>query len=135
MTDADKLRHISSVLQAHNLMKGTGAYELLSRIASLLDAVPPETLAALKAREPTEEMVRAGARAIIALTRTVETHSIKPTIDEIEKMLNEEEPPNINMGSDGTITVSRPVVVMARTAAESVIKAVLFPAAPAKPEG
>ena len=136
MTDAEKLRELAGYFDGgcpSSTPWNCAAH--LRRIADLLDAVPPETLRALGAGEPTEEMIRFGAQAIIALTRTVEAHSIKPTIDEIEKMLNEAEPPNINMDVDGTITVSRPVVVMARTAAESVLKAALFSAAPAKPEG
>ena len=65
MTDADKLREIAKIVQ----LKG---FQYLSPeeilwFASMLDAVPPETLRALKAgtwkavpREPTERMVAHG---------------------------------------------------------------------------
>ena len=49
MTDADKLSTIADVLIYHNLMFGTGAVELLQNTSDLLDAVPPEMLAAIKA--------------------------------------------------------------------------------------
>ena len=140
MTDAERLREL-----ANNFDRGYpsstpwNCAAHLRRIADLLDAVPPETLCALGAKEPTREMIHVGAQAIIALTRTVDTHSVKPTIDEIEKMMNEAELPNINMAADGTIIMSRPVVVTARMAAEVILKAALFSAllaaAPAKPEG
>ena len=142
MTDAEKLRKIAEWLGFGVPHASTGTLEVfifLRRIADLLDAVPPETLCALGAKEPTREMIHVGAQAIIALTRTVDTHSVKPTIDEIEKMMNEAELPNINMAADGTIIMSRPVVVTARMAAEVILKAALFSAllaaAPAKPEG
>ena len=62
MTDAEKLRDISTYIAL------TEYRDAILRAADLLDAVPPETLAALKGGtwkavpvEPTEEMIKAAA--------------------------------------------------------------------------
>ena len=65
MTDANYLRETASLLQTDGFHYGVAVE--LRRIASMLDAVPPETLVALKAGtwvavpvEPTDKMQWAG---------------------------------------------------------------------------
>ena len=69
MTDAEKLRELANDLA---LELGTNNTSLLRRIADLLDAVPPETLAAIAAKrwkavpvEPTEAQTDAAVRTYV----------------------------------------------------------------------
>ena len=63
MTDAEKLRRLAEWHDKHDdarLFYGAREFQNdLRRIANLLDAVPPETLEAIKAGEPTDKMIGA----------------------------------------------------------------------------
>lgn len=80
-------------------------------------------------REPTQEMIEAGISAIMGILRPKKT-TRKMTIDELEKLINSENPPSLNIESDGSwVTELQPTQSSAREISPVVYKAML-PAAP-----
>jgi len=99
--------------------------DALKAVIAALRATPPEALPT----EPTDAMIEAGRKAIMALLEPTPTPRPKVTISELEAMLNSEEPPqininiNININPDGSFTEFKPHTTTAKEVAKIAYKA------------
>ena len=76
-------------------------------------------------RVPTEEMIEAGRKAIMELVIPKRREIPRPTIAELEKILNSEAPRGIELHPDGTASTLEERTTNAREVAEAVLNAAL----------
>ena len=82
-------------------------------------------------REPTKEMIEAGISAIMSILRPTKM-TREMTIDELEKLINSENPPSLHLESDGSgVTELQPTQSSAREVSQIVYKTMLA----ARPKG
>lgn len=75
--------------------------------------------------EPTEAMLAAGMAAMNDLVRPVEKPMERPTIAELEKILNSDAPPGVRIHPDGTVSTLEERTTTTRAAAHAAYKAML----------
>ena len=80
-----------------------------------------------------EDTIAAGVKAVMGLLRTEEKRE-RPTIAELEKLLNQENPPNMDLGMNGALTISRPHTTNVRQLVEAVLLAAAPPSGERKEE-
>ena len=113
--DADfgtRLKACLKITEAYETLRGQMALRSLERPACRV--VP-------------EEAIAAGVKAVMGLLRTEEKRE-RPTIAELEKLLNQENPPNMDLGMNGALTISRPHTTNVRQLVEAVLLAAASPA-------
>ena len=75
--------------------------------------------------EPTPEMVEAGRLAIMGMLEPKRTPKPKPTLDELEAMLNSESPPDIHIAPDGSYEQLSPRTTTASEVAKAAYTAMV----------